>query len=159
MVTKQGMKRTCLVCHSAYEPADDDPSVTQGICAQCSEGLVSPAAALTLGDFLDQLNVPVLLMDDDVRVAGCNHAAHALLGGPRHELKGRLAGEVVECKNAELPGGCGHTMNCKACVIRNAITSTAQSGESRRHVAAQQIGALISTEKVGGFVLLRIEKR
>lgn len=153
------MKRTCLVCHAAFEPADDDPAITQGICLSCSESFAAPVSARTLGELLNQIGVPVLLMDDDVRVAGFNQAAHALLGGQHHDLKGRLAGEVIECENAELPGGCGETENCKGCAIRHAITITYQTGESRRNILAKQLGALISTEKVGGFVLLRIDER
>jgi PAS domain-containing protein len=158
MVSKQGMKRTCLVCHTAFEPADDDPAITQGICEQCSGGFVAPASAVTLGEFLDQLGVPVLLMDDDVRVAGYNRAARELLGCRSQTLDGRLAGEVIECKNAGLPGGCGQTENCKGCAIRHAIATTHQTGESRRNVLARQLGKLISTEKIGRFVLLRIDE-
>jgi len=153
------MKRTCLVCHAAFESADDDPSIAQGICLQCSESFAAPASARSLGELLDQIAVPILLMDDDVRVAGCNHAAHALLGGPRHEINGRLAGEVVECANAGLPGGCGRTENCGGCAIRHAITTTHQTGESKRNILAKQLGKSISTEKVGRFVLLRIDER
>jgi len=159
MVSTSAMKRTCLVCHGVFESADDDPTIAQGICLQCSEGIVTPASAVTLGEFLDQISVPVLLMDDDVRVAGFNQAAHTLLGGQHHELSGRLAGEVIACENAGLPGGCGQTGNCRGCAIRHAITSTYQTGERRRNVAAKQLGKLISTEKVGGFVLLRIDER
>jgi hypothetical protein len=152
------MKRTCLVCHGIFESADDDPVITQGICLQCSESFVAPASARTLGEFLDQIGVPVLLMDDDVRVAGFNHAAHALLGGQHHRLRDRFIGEVIECVNAGSPGGCGHTENCKGCTLRHAITTTHQTGENKRRILARQLGKLISTEKVGRFVLLRLDE-
>ncbi len=151
------MIRTCLVCQSAFEAASDDPAITQGICLQCSEGFVAPAPVIALSELLNQIEVPVLLMDDDVRVAGYNRAAHALLGGQHHNLSGRLAGEVIECVNARLPGGCGQTENCKGCALRHAITTTHQTGQNKHNILAKQLDMLISTEKVGRFVLLRID--
>lgn len=151
------MKRTCLICHAVFEPQDDDPSVAHWICPSCSQRLLGLGGARTLGEFLDQIAVPVLVMDDEVRVAGYNEAARALLDGERRELTGRLAGEVFDCENALLPGGCGQTEHCKACALREAILITHQTGQSQHRTLGKPREKRIRTEKFGSFVLLRLE--
>jgi hypothetical protein len=75
---------------------------------------------------------------------------------------------VLECAYARLPGGCGNTEHCKACTIRRTITTTHATGDGKVNVPAYQdivtpggireVRFLISTEKVGNFVLLRIDE-
>ncbi len=137
-------------------------------CETCREELLQPRTAQSLADYLDRLKVPVLVMADDVRVVGGNAAARALLGKDAADICGHLPGEVIECAYARLPGGCGNTEHCKACTIRQLVTNTHLTGESHHHVPAYQdirlpggvreMRYLVSTEKVGPFVLLRMDE-
>ncbi len=84
-----------------------------------------------------------------------------------HEVEGQLGGDVFSCAYASLPGGCGQTIHCKSCTIRITVTDTAETGKQHERVEAYQelhhitgdriIRFLISTEKVGDVVLLRID--
>jgi hypothetical protein len=66
-----------------------------------------------------------------------------------------------------LPEGCGKTVHCSGCAIRNTVMDTFQSGKSHLAVEAplvygtpdnrHEISFLISTEKVKDVVLLRID--
>lgn len=153
------MKDSCLLCHAELPLQDDNEHpLMQRICADCSESLLAPQPAVSLAEFLEQLDAPVLLMDDDVRVAGFNESARALLGCAPHDLTGKLPCDVINCEFARLPGGCGRTEHCPACAIRNAVTATHQTGKSHRNVLAKPQGVAISTEKMGRFVLLRIDE-
>ncbi len=123
---------------------------------------------MSLPQYLNEIGVPVLVMDDDVRVQGFNEPARALLGHRLEGCAGRYGGDVLECAYARLPGGCGNTEHCKACTIRRTVTHTYATGDSKLNVPAYQdivtpggnreVRFLISTEKVGNFVLLRIDE-
>jgi len=164
------MSRTCAWC-KAELPADDDVldrAITRRFCAACREYFSSPRGRISLPQYLNELGAPILVMDDDVRVLGFNEPARALLGYRVEGCVGRYGGDVLECAYARLPGGCGNTEHCKACAIRRTVTNTYTTGDSKHNVPAYQdivtptgtreIRFLISTEKVGNFVLLRIDE-
>ena len=75
---------------------------------------------------------------------------------------------MFECAYATLPGGCGNTIHCDGCTIRNTVMDTFQTGKSHLKKPAyrihgipdknQEIHYLISTVKVKDVVLLRIDK-
>ena len=143
-------------------------TVTDNLCVECRSQFSSPSELLPLEQYLNRLDVPVLVMDDDVRVLSFNEAARALLGKNPPEIRGHYAGEVMECAYAALPGGCGRTEHCKACAIRRAVTNTHVTGASHvRETTCRSVHtscgiretrSRISTEKVGPFVLLRIDE-
>jgi hypothetical protein len=122
---------------------------------------------VSLQEYLNRLKYPVLLMNDDVGIVTANILACERLGiDPRH-IEGRLAGEAIECINSRLPGGCGKTVHCKACTIRRTVTDTYLTSNCHYMVLAytdcetpfgpRKIRFLISTEKLGDLVLLRID--
>ena len=164
------MSRTCAWCKAELPAENGDPAcvITRGFCAACREYFSSPRGRMSLPQYLDEIGVPVLVMDDDVRVLGFNEPARALLGHRLEGCVGRYGGDVLECAYARLPGGCGNTEHCKACTIRRAVTTTHATGDSRQNIPAYQdivtpggtreVRFLISTEKVGNFVLLRIDE-
>ena len=96
-----------------------------------------------------------------------NSAARAVVGKELTAIDDRLAGEVFECAHSDLPGGCGKTQHCKACTIRNSVEETLATGVGVERVPAyqsiktpngvQQQRFLISTERVGDSVMLRID--
>ena len=52
--------------------------------------------------------------------------AEALAGKPKKVFLGLPGGKVFECAYARLPEGCGKTVHCVTCAIRNTVTSTIQ---------------------------------
>jgi len=164
------MSRICAWCKAELPAENGDPAhvITRCFCPACREYFSSPRSRKPLQLYLEEIGIPVLVMDDDIRVLGFNESARALLGSRVEGCLGRYGGDVLECAYARLPGGCGNTEHCKACAIRQTVTATYTTGDSRENVPAYQdivtpagireVRFLISTEKVGNFVLLRIDE-
>jgi hypothetical protein len=110
----------------------------------------------------------VLLDVGNVMIAAANIAAQSLVGVNRPEIACSTVGEVIECVNVDLPGGCGKAECCRACTIRNTVVNTLATDCNFKHVPAyqdvrgadgvQRTRFLISTEKVGDAVLLKIDE-
>ncbi len=110
-----------------------------------------------------------MLVNGDLRVLDVNPAGEAMLGAERASLIGRLGGDVFECENSKLPGGCGRSVHCSGCVLRETITSTWSTGSPHTRVPAtlsvkadddpSEIALFVTTAKVGDRVLLRIDPR
>jgi hypothetical protein len=164
------MKQICLYCGcylGSVETTEDDPvCISHGVCSICFPTLVR-GMGQPLRDFLDSLPGPVFVVDAECRVVCANTLALQQVSKDLPAIEGQLAGEVFECKNAKLQGGCGGTLHCKTCTIRRTVTKTAETGESCLRVPAfidlaeiskdMTIRFLISTEKMKDVVLLRIE--
>jgi hypothetical protein len=113
------------------------------------------------------MGVPVLAVNDMGQVTMANKAVLAMLGKDPTQVEGFNRGDVFECAYARLPEGCGKTVHCSGCAIRRAVSETFTTGRSlskvpaylNRDAATQflQLGLLISTEKLWGMVLLRID--
>ena len=141
--------------------------VSHGMCDMCAQRMEA-ATRQTAREFLDQLDTPVFLTDGNVRIVAANRAARVLVGKGDAEIEDRLGGDVIECVNAYKPGGCGNTVHCKACTIRNTVNETITTGRPQHQVPALQTlrtdegevekQLLISTERAGTFVLLTIEE-
>ena len=163
------MSKHCVWCKTelAVENADSAHVITRNLCPNCREHFSTRRSPVSLEEYLNEIEIPVLVMDDDVRVMGFNKPASVLLGC-RPDWLGRYGGDVLECAYARLPGGCGNTEHCKACAIRRTVTATYVTGESKEKVPAYQdivisgvpceVRYLVSTEKVGDFVLLRLDE-
>jgi len=167
------MRRFCAWCQTPLDggPAavGHDEDVSHGICPQCQEFFFDEPRGGSLDQFLDRLDVPVLVVDGELRVQTANRKALRVLGADLPRVRSRLGGEVLECARARLPGGCGRTEHCAACLIRGSVEHTYRTGEEHRDVVAEQViqpafgaerGArlLISTKKSGDAVLLRIDR-
>ncbi|NOZ22435.1 MAG: hypothetical protein GXP25_15245 [Planctomycetes bacterium] len=164
------MKRVCAWCKKdlGTKPAmvDDGGAITHGICKSCVAKYL-PALAKPLPDFLDRLGVPVLLMGSGPKVLTANRHARELLGKNLSEIEGHRSGEVIECIYSKRPGGCGEQEHCKSCAIRQTVLETYRTGKGFVKVRAYpdiQFGETektmsieITTQKVKGYVLLRID--
>jgi len=154
----------CAWCQRLLS-ADIDAPVSHGICAACTVDVEFQRERLD--DFLNKLAGPVFAVDAEGRVVGSNGVAAVLVSSDVASVKGRLAGDVISCVYAELPGGCGRTTHCTGCAIRRAFEHTAATGEPVRDRPAFSYNRApegqvwkcfaISTERVGTVVLLRIE--
>jgi hypothetical protein len=81
---------------------------------------------------------------------------------------GLLAGEFLECAHSRLPEGCGRTVCCRDCTIRNTIMATLRTGMPQEKVPAylntfeegREVvkNLLISTERHGPVVRMIIEE-
>jgi hypothetical protein len=159
--------RTCTLCKKEVSPeAIARRTITGSVCQECLDN-VGAQSGMPLRDFLDGLGVPVLAVDSDVVVAMANKPLLSLFGKSLSQVTGQRGGDVFECAYARLAGGCGRTVHCSGCAIRRAVTETFTTGRSLQKVLAYlnrdavtqflQLGMLISTEKVLGMVLLRID--
>jgi len=160
-------RHACSMCHEGMPPEEAaQRAITGMVCMECLSRF-GARAGVPLLDFLDLLGVPVLVTDSDVVVKLANKPLLTLLGRSLSQVKGQRGGDVFECAYARLPGGCGKTVHCSGCAIRRAVTETFTTGKSLRKVLAYlnrdmvtqflQLGLVISTEKMCGMVLLRID--
>jgi hypothetical protein len=164
------MKKICSWCkiYMGNVPSEfnSETDITHGICLKCFDEIFGPHK-YNLLDFLDSLEAPVIVIDSTVRVMNANKQARVLLNKESKDIEGFRGGDVFECAFAKLPGGCGNTVHCDACTIRNTVMDTFQSGKSHLKTPAyllqgipdnyQEILFEISTEKVKDIVLLRID--
>jgi len=166
------MRRICAWCKKdigspdILDGVDIDVPITHGICGDCARKTLS-FKAKSIKDILDQFSKPVFLLNSDGRVVCGNNAGLSLLKKSLDEIGGKLGGEAFSCKYADLPGGCGNTIHCKTCTIRNTVMDTLESGKSNigipaypdlHHITKEnRIRFLITTERVGKAVLLRID--
>lgn len=163
------MIKVCSWCKMeiSEDPGPGDGRISHGICPECKEYFYPlNGKPPTFEMFLDRLAVPVLVVDDNVRVVAASTRACALLGKEEQEFMGKLGGDAVECAYARLPEGCGRTMHCKSCTIRLTVLDTYGTGRCHYDVPAyldtQNTDGvctshfLITTAKSGEFVLLKI---
>lgn len=162
------MRRICAWCQLELSPSDcepDDGEVSHGICPECADFFTR--GALSLSDFLDQLTVPVLALDSQGEVVAANDAARERAGVGLPTANPVTPGDILECANARLPDGCGHTVHCRACTLRLCVEDTYATGTSHDGVPAindrvpiddtQPVRYRVSTRKQGDVVLLRID--
>ena len=160
------MKVICSYCRKKIgekEPINDD-SVSHGMCQECYDYYKEQVNGLPLDQFLDRFEVPLLVVDKNVRIVAANKMFENLTGRSHRDVFGLLGGEVMECVYARLPEGCGRTAHCLACSIRNTVMATMESeepqmqGPVKLRRESKEIEMVISAEKIGSFVRIIIEK-
>lgn len=165
------MKAICSRCHKDLgerEPRGN-PGIVRMMCAECLQFLDKEWRGMTVGGYLDTVDEPIILVNEERRMVSCNKSAEKLLGKPRGEMRGLLTGEFIECENSVLSEGCGSGVHCSACVLRNSINHTVKTGKPLDKVPAHmnwlQNGLpvirhiTVSTEKSGEFIMLQISGR
>ena len=165
------LKIVCCECgvHLGNKPSDPsvDGEVTHGICESCARHFFAQLG-MPLTQYLEGIQVPVVVVNDKGAITTANQKAFDLLGKTSVQIQGFDGGEVFECEYVRLPGGCGKTIHCSGCTIRNTVIDTMQTGkryswvpaylEQRSDNEPRPIELFISTEKKGEFVFLRIEE-
>lgn len=159
------MRLVCSYCHKdlGAKPPLRDASLTHGMCPACGEYFRAQWGGLSYGEYLERFDFPVVLVEDEGRVVAINRPAGEVLGRRPQDVVGLLGGEAMECVHARLPGGCGRTVHCSTCAIRNAVTRTHATGRPEARVPATlrraggALELLVSTALVGPLVRVTIE--
>jgi hypothetical protein len=164
------MKIVCAWCSNEIyqESGIEGEGISHGICESCREYFFSDKGPPSFVGFLDMLSVPVIVLDEEVRVVAANDKATKLLGKSYENINGVCYGDAIECSYARLPEGCGRSVHCRSCAVRLTVLDTFMTGRSHYDVPAyhdlsfykseRNICYLISTEKSGDFVYLRIHE-
>ena len=159
------MKVVCSYCEQDLgekEPLDN-PSVSHGMCTACHAHFRRQWRGLSLSEYLDAFTFPVVVLDKDCRTIAANRPMAEWLGRGSEEVVGLLGGEALECANARKPGGCGKTVHCRTCTIRNSVRATFETGEPCVRVPASlarpegPVRLLVSTRQRGPVVQVIIE--
>lgn len=131
-----------VVCSYCQQPLGEkapltDSSLSHGMCQACREHFVRQWKGQKLGAYLDAYEEPILVLSaDELRIVAANQPMADMLGKSEREFFGLLGGEAVECAHARQPEGCGGTVHCKTCAIRNTVESVLATGEARDDVPA-----------------------
>lgn len=163
------IKIVCAWCKKEIESVttahQENKQISHGICDDCRFKLEYDS--LGLEKFITTLKTPILVVDSKVRVQSGNSRAIEMLQVCNEEMADQLAGDVIQCVYSDLPGGCGKTIHCTGCTIRNSAEKTFETGQSLTNIKAYQILKTpagpkhkiiyISTEKVGDLVLLQFD--
>jgi len=159
------VKVVCSYCQGDLgekEPLDN-PAVSHGMCTACHAHFRRQRSGLSLSEYLDAFTCPVVVVDQHGRTVAVNQPMGELLGRASEELLGLLGGEALECAHARKPGGCGRTVHCRTCAIRNSVTATFQTGEPCVRVPASivrqegRVGFFVSTYRRGQVVQVVVE--
>lgn len=161
------MRVICTFCNSVVRETPENPDmISHGVCLSCYRAIMR-TYRFDVKKYLDMLDAPVFLVDDDVNILAANTLAISLAKKPLAEIKGQICGTVLECINAYLPEGCGKTPQCPDCTIREAVNETyrTETPVTRRPAsftrnagdAKEKIDVLVSTRKDGNVVLLKLE--
>ncbi len=164
--------RICAWCGASMGTveADFDPAhrVTHGICADCGCGLLQAGEEIPAQEFLDRLNVPVLVVDADGRPMAASGLAREVLGKEFPSLGEFKGGGVIDCVHSSADEGCGGAVLCRSRVISRAVAETYETGracvgrpaypDARGGLNGGSARLRISTEKVGDCVVLRVDE-
>lgn len=164
------LRQVCAFCGrklDALPQKDGRPDrISHGVCPSCFPAWVA-GSGQPFAAFLDSLPAPVLVLDQEMRVVAVNEKARQLTPDVGKNLRGSLPGEAFGCAHAHTPEGCGRTVHCQTCAIRRTVERTAATGEPQIRIPAYAdiedmlglriVRFLISTEKVGESILLRID--
>ncbi len=160
------MKVVCAWCKKTLSAGEPGARVSHGICPECLYRFEAEQT-LTLAELLEQIDVPVVAVDSKGMSLAANLAAARAIGKTIQEICRRPVGNVVECIHAHSPEGCGRTIHCSGCAIRNSVTATYRDGGARCGVGVEKLirdaegeklaRFTISTEKAADVVFLMID--
>jgi hypothetical protein len=164
------MKTLCSYCKLEIDPGDESDDqegrISHGFCRTCFEEIMK-GNGQAIDEFLDSFGAPIIVVDGTVRASSANTLAQEAVSKGQDEIAGMLGGEVFGCLHAQESGGCGGTIHCASCVVRNTVEDTYKTGKPFVRVPSchdldtcngeRSVRFLISTEKAGDNVLLRID--
>ena len=162
---ESGFCATCGVPFDAEQPVAVSGGISGQLCAQCRRTLTNKKGK-QLQSFIDIYENPLLIINTKRRIIAANLAAMQALSQDMSKIINSLAGDVISCENARLPGGCGRTQNCRACVINNSVSTTLSGPVEVTGAPAHQTIVrdgehaqqtfLISTQRVGDRIMVQV---
>jgi hypothetical protein len=132
------MRLVCSYCHRVIraDPQAGVTDVSHGMCDACARHFDRLWEGMSMDEYLDDLDHPVLLTDGDGRVLAMNAKLAELIGADREACRGLASGEAFACPRSRLPEGCGRTVHCRECAVRRAVESVARTGKSTERAPA-----------------------
>jgi hypothetical protein len=130
-----------VICSYCRRTIQDDPKaritdVSHGMCPKCGDHFERLWAGMPVGEYLDELGSPVILLDGEGRVIAMNQKLADLIGIERGRSSGLLGGEALACVRSRLPEGCGRTVHCRECAVRRAVETVSRTGKLQGRVLA-----------------------
>ena len=130
-----------MICSYCRRTIQDDPKaritdVSHGMCPKCGDHFERLWAGMPVGEYLDELGSPVILLDGEGRVIAMNQKLADLIGIERARSSGLLGGEALACVRSRLPEGCGRTVHCRECAVRRAVETVSRTGKPQQRVLA-----------------------
>ena len=153
------MKTVCAWCTAVIEEGEG-PQVSHGLCQPCRMSM-AVRDQVSLQRFLNAFDFPVIVLNESLKPVAVNRSGSSLC--KQVEADSTIGG-VIECAHSRLPGGCGNTVHCSGCVIRNTLNETTKTGRAFSRVPArltttEEVSLLVSTIKTDmSAVLLKLEK-
>lgn len=142
-----------VVCAYCRKTISDDRGgscdVSHGMCQSCADHYERLWKGMPLSEYLDAIDLPVIVVNGDGNVVAANQRLSSLFGREKAELRGLAGGEAMACVYSRLPEGCGKTVHCRECTIRRAVQEVARTGRPLDKIPAY-------LEAKGGRVNLRI---
>lgn len=156
------MKVICAWCGTLIREGDDS-LVSHGMCASCRHN-PEMLHGKPLENFADAFPFPVVITDGSIRPVAINRSAYENLTNHQKITDYSTMGIMVECRHSREPGGCGKTVHCTGCVLRDTIAKTNETGEpftdvpAKLNSAAEEVFYYVSTRKVDNHVLVKMVK-
>ncbi len=154
----------CSFCRKTVREKEpyEDKRYSHGMCVDCYERRMKQMAGISFDEYLEDFDVPVVIVDQEARLVAINTKALAILNIPSENVRGLLGGEALECVYARLVEGCGRTAHCSACTIRRLVEKTRKA---KRNQVNQQVFLMkdactfiltVTTSYVEGMVSIAI---
>jgi hypothetical protein len=139
-----------------------DPDLGPVLCPDCGDHFINEYGGVSLGEYLDRFEEPLIVINSELRVVACNRKGRGEVEATGIRPYGLLNGDFMDCRNSTLGDGCGQTPYCPQCGIRNSVTQTLQTGKPLERVSVTFTGSgengtctrewSLSTRKVGETV-------
>lgn len=156
------MRLVCSLCKQYQGEKDpiSDTRVSHGVCPPCYKWFMQQQEISSIDDYLNTIEAPVIIVNDTGRVVALNKGAESALGKTSRNAQGLLGGEAMECIYARLPEGCGQTIHCPACTIRNLVELTLENRKGCTqtvHLTTEDksVSMKATTEYIAGLVSIQ----
>jgi hypothetical protein len=106
------------------------------LCPDCGDHFLAEYGGLSLGEYLDRFEEPMMVLNGDLRVVACNKKGRGEVDASGIRAYGLLNGDFMDCRNAALGAGCGQSVHCPQCAIRGSVTATLRTGKPMEKVSA-----------------------
>ncbi|MCY3412667.1 MAG: hypothetical protein INQ03_13600 [Candidatus Heimdallarchaeota archaeon] len=154
----------CIRCNKDFT---FEGTESEGLCLSCKADV--EFAEVSIDDIINENDFPILVVDPDGKVVTANIITLGYLQKTKDEIVQVPGGNVIQCIHSEEPEGCGNTIHCSGCAIRNSVMKTFSTQKPVFGIEAyqylrmedgevQKMKITLTTELVGNLVFLRLDK-